>query len=47
MIMLNKNKRNNANSFGCDDYSIINTIRNNNRIGIWAKWSNEKSTRGR
>ena len=37
--------RNNSNSISCDDCSLINISRNNNKFSIWRKWSNKKGTR--
>ena len=41
-----KNRRNNASSLGCDDYSFTYFSWNNNSDIIWRKWNNKNGTEG-
>ena len=44
---LKEDKRNNSNSVSCDYCSIVNISRNNNKFGVWLKWSNKESPRSK
>ena len=38
---LKENKRNNVNSVGSNNCCIVNISRNNNKFGVWLKWSDK------
>ena len=45
--MVSKRKWNNTNSIGSNNCCTFNISRNNNKFGVWLKWSNKESPRSK